>query len=77
MSKFKTIIRSATVLTVALSASMATAQSQYPGVTRAQSFETLIRPCTQLERDAGITAEKCGAMRLSEVVKALFEATSD
>ena len=77
MTKYKTIIRSLTALSLALPATMAMAQSQYPEVARAQTSEPVVRPCTQLERSAGISAEKCGTMPLSEIVKALNKANDD
>ncbi len=77
MTKYKTIIRSLAALSVALPAAMALAQSQYPEVARAQTTEPVVRPCTQLERSAGISGEICGTMPLSEVVKALNKANDD
>lgn len=77
MTKYKTIIRSLTALSVVLPAAMALAQSQYPEVARAQTTEPVVRPCTQLEKSAGISAESCGTMPLSEVVQALNKANDD
>jgi triphosphoribosyl-dephospho-CoA synthetase len=77
MTKYKTIIRSLLALAVALPAAMAMAQTQYPEVTRAQTVGSVVRPCTQLEISADISAENCGTMTLSEVVMALHKANDD
>ncbi|WP_172294835.1 hypothetical protein [Pseudoruegeria sp. HB172150] len=78
MKLMQTVVFSASLAPILVLSAAAHAGSSYPTVARAVAVPTPIyRPCTQLERSAGIAESQCGSMTLSQVVATKAENDSD